>query len=160
MGSVRPFSSQPAEDDDDDLDFRCTERVKRIADDIVELNLLELSDLTELLRKKLGLPAGMEMMGMGMPMQMMQQAPAAAAAAEPAAPVEEKTEFDIKLDGFDAAAKIKVIKEIRGITGLGLKESKDLVEGAPAVVKKGVKKEEAEQIKATLEAAGAKVVLE
>jgi len=76
----------------------------------------------------------------------------APAAAEAAAPVEEKTDFNIKLDGFDAASKIKVIKEVRAITDLGLKEAKELVEGAPAVLRKGVKKEEAEQIKAKLEA--------
>ncbi|KAL4517547.1 hypothetical protein Ndes2526B_g00753 [Nannochloris sp. 'desiccata'] len=100
-----------------------------------------------------GFPAG------GMPMA---AAPAAGApaAAEAAAPAEEKTDFNIKLDGFDAASKIKVIKEVRAITDLGLKEAKELVEGAPAVLRKGVKKEEAEQIKAKLEAAGAKIVLE
>ncbi len=76
----------------------------------------------------------------------------APAAAEAAAPAEEKTDFNIKLDGFDAASKIKVIKEVRAITDLGLKEAKELVEGAPAVLRKGVKKEEAEQIKAKLEA--------
>jgi len=74
------------------------------------------------------------------------------AAPAAAAPQEEKTEFTIKLEGFDAASKIKVIKEVRGITDLGLKEAKDLVEGAPAVLKKGIKKEEAEEIKAKLEA--------
>lgn len=78
--------------------------------------------------------------------------PGAPAAAEAAAPAEEKTDFNIKLDGFDAASKIKVIKEVRAITDLGLKEAKELVEGAPAVLRKGVKKEEAEQIKAKLEA--------
>ena len=75
----------------------------------------------------------------------------APAAAEAAAPAEEKTDFNIKLDGFDAASKIKVIKEVRAITDLGLKEAKELVESAPAVLRKGVKKEEAEQIKAKLE---------
>lgn len=81
-------------------------------------------------------------------------APAAGAAA-PAA--EEKTEFDVILAGFDAAKKIGVIKEIRGITGLGLKEAKDLVEGAPKAIKEGIAKDEAEKLKAALEAAGAKV---
>ena len=74
-----------------------------------------------------------------------------------AAPVEEKKIFDLKLMGFDERSKIKVIKEIRAITGLGLKEAKDLVEGVPKVVKKDVKKEEAEQIKAVLEKVGAVV---
>ena len=65
--------------------------------------------------------------------------------------------FDLKLTGFDAAAKIKVIKEIRAITSLGLKEAKELVETVPSVVKKGIKKEEAEELKAKLEALGATV---
>ncbi|KDD76823.1 hypothetical protein H632_c94p0, partial [Helicosporidium sp. ATCC 50920] len=78
----------------------------------------------------------------------------------PAEEKEEKTSFDLKLESFDAAAKIKVIKEIRGITELGLKEAKELVEGAPAMVKKGLKKEEAEEFKKKLEAVGAKVSLE
>ena len=81
-------------------------------------------------------------------------APAAAAAA---APAEEKTEFDVILAGFDAAKKVAIIKEVRAITGLGLKEAKDLVEGAPKAVKEGAPKEEADKIKAQLEAAGAKV---
>ena len=71
--------------------------------------------------------------------------------------LEEKKIFDLKLMGFDERSKIKVIKEIRAITGLGLKEAKDLVEGVPKVVKKDVKKEEAEQIKAVLEKVGAVV---
>jgi len=71
--------------------------------------------------------------------------------------VEEKTAFDLKLTAFDAKAKIKVIKEVRAMAGLGLKEAKDLVEGAPKVVKKGIKKEEAEELKAKLEAVGATV---
>lgn len=159
-GGSRSYSSEAAAADDeaeDDLNLRCSDRVRRLADEIVELNLLEVSDLTELLKKKLGISGNMGMPMMGMPMM---AAPAAAAPAAEAAPVvEEQTEFDVKLDGFDAAAKIKVIKEIRGITGLGLKESKELVEGAPAVVKKGVSKEEAEALKAQLEAAGGKVTL-
>ncbi len=77
-----------------------------------------------------------------------------------AAPVEEKTAFDLKLTGFDAKAKIKVIKEIRAITGLGLKEAKEMVEGAPKVVKKDIKKEEAEEFKEKLEAIGATVEIE
>eukprot|EP00591_Stephanopyxis_turris_P006061 CAMPEP_0195522660 /NCGR_PEP_ID=MMETSP0794_2-20130614/21031_1 /TAXON_ID=515487 /ORGANISM="Stephanopyxis turris, Strain CCMP 815" /LENGTH=189 /DNA_ID=CAMNT_0040652463 /DNA_START=214 /DNA_END=783 /DNA_ORIENTATION=- len=68
--------------------------------------------------------------------------------------VEEKTAFDLKLNGFDSKSKIKVIKEVRAITSLGLKESKELVEGAPKVIKKGIKKEEAEELKAKLEAIG------
>ena len=74
--------------------------------------------------------------------------------------MEEKTEFDLKLTGFDAKAKIKVIKEIRTITGLGLKDAKQMVESAPKVVKTSIKKEEAEELKAKLESLGATVELE
>lgn len=102
--------------------------VLELADRITQLNLLQVSDLTEILKQRLGIQdspmMGMPMMGMPM------GGPAAAAPGEPAAaaaPAEEKTEFTLKLDGFDAAAKIKVIKEVRAITGLGLKEAKELV---------------------------------
>jgi len=76
------------------------------------------------------------------------------AAAAEAAPVIEKTEFDVKLVGFDPKAKIKVIKEVRAITGLGLKEAKELVEGLPKTLEKGIKKEKAEELKQKLEAVG------
>ena len=76
---------------------------------------------------------------------------------EAAAPVEEKTHFDVKLLGFDDKAKIKVIKEVRSVAGLGLKEAKELVESAPKVVMKGIKKEDAEALKAKLEEIGAQV---
>ena len=81
-------------------------------------------------------------------------APAAAEAAP------EKLEFNVKLESFDPAQKIKVIKEVRAVTELGLKEAKDLVEGAPAVLKKGLKKEDAEAIREKIEKVGGKVVLE
>ena len=105
--------------------------------------------------------SGMMFAGGGMPMQAA-AAPAGAGGgdAAAAAPAEEKTSFTIKLESFDAAQKIKVIKEVRGVTDLGLKEAKELVEGAPAVLKKDVKKEEAEEIKAKLAAVGAVVALE
>jgi large subunit ribosomal protein L7/L12 len=88
-------------------------------------------------------------------------APAAVAVAAPvaAAPVEEKTEFDVVIAGFDAANKIKVIKVVREITGLGLAEAKALVEEAPKAVKEAVSKEEADSLKAKLEEAGAKIEL-
>ena len=85
-------------------------------------------------------------------------AAAAPAAAAAAAPVEEKTEFDVVMTEF-GAEKIKVIKEVRGMLGLGLAEAKALVEGVPAKIKEGVTKEEAEEIKGKLEAVGAKVEL-
>ena len=136
-------------------------RMVRLADDICGLTLLEVHDLTEILKKRLGL-AAMPMMGMPMGGVPMGGAPAAggAAAAAPEEAAAEKTEFDVKLASFDAASKIKVIKEVRAITELGLKEAKDLVEGAPAVLKKGIKKEEAEAIKEKLAKVGGVVAIE
>ena len=113
---------------------------------IENMTVLELSKLVKTLEERLGVSAAA-------PVAVAAAAPAAAAAA----PAEEKTEFDVILAGFDAAKKIGVIKEIRGITGLGLKEAKDLVEGAPKTIKEGASKEEADKIKEQLEKAGAKV---
>ena len=109
--------------------------------------VLELSELVKMLEEELGVSAAA-------PVAVAAAAPAAAAAA----PAEEKTEFDVILASF-GDNKIGVIKEVRAITGLGLKEAKDLVEGAPKPVKEGVAKEEAEKIKAQLEGAGAAVEL-
>tara|TARA_Y100000590_G_scaffold383185_1_gene453654 strand:- start:327 stop:695 length:369 start_codon:yes stop_codon:yes gene_type:complete len=118
--------------------------LNKIIDELSKLTVVEAADLSKKLEEKWGVSAA---------------APAAAApAAGAAAPAEEKTEFTI----FLAAAgdkKINVIKEVRAITGLGLKEAKDLVEGAPKEVKKGVAKKDAEEAKKKLEAAGAKVEL-
>lgn len=113
---------------------------------VENLTVLELSKLVNTLEERLGVSAAAPVA--------VAAAPAAAAAA---APAEEKTEFDVILAGFDAAKKVAIIKEVRAITGLGLKEAKDLVEGAPKAVKEGAPKEEADKIKAQLEAAGAKV---
>ena len=119
--------------------------LSKIVDDLSSLTVLEAAELAKLLEEKWGVSA----------------AAAVAVAAAPgaaAAVAEEKTEFTVVL----AAAgdkKIEVIKEVRALTGLGLKEAKDLVEGAPKPVKEGVNKEEAEKIKATLEKAGAKIEL-
>ena len=113
---------------------------------IENMTVLELSKLVKTLEERLGVSAAA-------PVAVAAAAPAAAAAA----PAEEKTEFDVILAGFEDSKKIAVIKEIRGITGLGLKEAKDLVEGAPKTIKEAVAKDEAEKIKATLEGAGAKV---
>ncbi len=113
---------------------------------VENLTVLELSKLVKMLEERLGVSAAAPV------------AVAPVAATTAAAPAEEeKTEFDVILAGFDAAKKISVIKEIRTITGLGLKEAKDLVEGAPKPVKEGIAKDEAEKLKATLEAAGGKV---
>jgi len=165
---AEPASSESGADPDDDrvVDLDREEfpdvspRVIRLADDICSLTLLEVHDMTQILTKRLGLQPG------GMPMMMpgaagaAGAAPAAGGAAPAAAPAEEQTEFAVKLEGFDAAQKIKVIKEVRAVTELGLKEAKDLVEGAPAVLKKGLKKEDAEAIKEKIEKVGGKVVLE
>ena len=128
--------------------------IHELAHQIVHLNLLELKELTEKIADHYGFDD--EMMaaqygGGGA----VQGADGGAAAAEEV--VEEKTIFDLKLVGFDAKAKIKVIKEVRSIAGLGLKEAKELVEGAPKVVQKDLKPDKAEELKAKLEAIGAQV---
>jgi len=128
-----------------------SERVERVAEEIVQMNLLEVADLTELLKAKLkitDMPMGM--MGGGM------ASPSGGAAAPAAAEAkEEKTVFDVKLEKFEPANKIKIIKEVRGMTSLGLKEAKDLVEKTPVVIKAGVSKAEAEEIIKKLQAVGA-----
>jgi large subunit ribosomal protein L7/L12 len=113
-------------------------------DYVENMTVLELSKLVKALEERLGVSAAAPV------------AVAAVAAAAPAAAAEEKTEFDVVLASF-GDNKVAVIKEVRAITGLGLKEAKDLVEGAPKAVKEGVAKDEAEKIKAQLEGAGAKV---
>jgi large subunit ribosomal protein L7/L12 len=122
--------------------------LEKIVEDLSALTVLEAAELAKMLEEKWGVSAAAAVA--------VAAAPGAGAAAAPAA--EEKTEFNVIL----AAAgdkKIEVIKEVRAITGLGLKEAKDLVEGAPKPVKEGASKEEAEKIKATLEKVGAKVEL-
>ncbi|KAJ4822989.1 hypothetical protein Tsubulata_000359 [Turnera subulata] len=139
--------------------------VSGVVDDLAGLTLLEIADLTHVLREKLG-NKEMPIMGVMMPgasfgagMAGMRKGPGGAAAGA-AAQEAEKTAFDLKLESYDTAAKIKVIKEVRACTDLGLKEAKDLVEKAPTLLKKGVTKEEAEQIIAKLKEAGAKVSME
>ena len=162
-GALRRGFAADAEASEDKTDDarEPSPRMVRLADDICGLTLLEVHDLTEILKKRLGL-AAMPMMGMPMGGVPMGGAPAAggAAAAAPEEAAAEKTEFDVKLASFDAASKIKVIKEVRAITELGLKEAKDLVEGAPAALKKGIKKEEAEAIKEKLAKVGGVVAIE
>jgi large subunit ribosomal protein L7/L12 len=121
---------------------------QQVVDYIKGISVIELSNLVKVLETELGVSAAVPM---GMPMMA-----GGGAAAGAAAPVEEKTEFNVIL--ADAGAnKINVIKEIRAITGLGLKEAKDLVEGAPKTVKEGVNKDDAKKIKDQLTAAGATV---
>jgi large subunit ribosomal protein L7/L12 len=120
----------------------------KIVDDLSTLTVLEAAELAKMLEEKWGVSAAAAVAV---------AAPGAAGGAA-AAPVEEQTEFTVVL-AATGDKKIEVIKEVRAITGLGLKEAKDLVEGAPKPVKEGVSKEDAEKIKATLEKAGAKVEL-
>jgi large subunit ribosomal protein L7/L12 len=120
--------------------------LQKIVDDLSGLTVLEASELAKLLEEKWGVSAAAAVAVAAGP----------AAAAAPAA--EEKTEFTVVLAAI-GEKKIEVIKEVRAITGLGLKEAKDLVEGAPKPVKEGVNKDEAAKIKATLEKVGAKVEL-
>jgi large subunit ribosomal protein L7/L12 len=120
--------------------------VSKLVDELSKLTVLEAAELAKLLEEKWGVSAAAAV------------AVAAAPGAAAAAPAEEKTEFTVVL-ASTGDKKIEVIKEVRALTGLGLKEAKDLVEGAPKTVKDGVTKDEAEKIKATLEKVGAKVEL-
>ena len=109
-----------------------SEKINALIEEVKALTVLELSELVHALEEEFGVSAA---------------AMAAPAAGAAAAPVEEKTEFDVVLAGFDAAAKIKVIKAVREITGLGLAEAKGMVEGAPKTLKEAVSKDEAEELK-------------
>ena len=120
-----------------------SEKITNILEEIKTLTIIELADLVKAVEEEFGVSAA---------------APVgvAVAGAAPAAAAEEKTEFDVILKGF-GAKKLDVIKAVREITGLGLKEAKEMVEGAPKAVKEGVSKDEAESVKKTLEDAGAEV---
>ena len=118
-----------------------TEKTLALLEEIKTLTILEMADLVKALEEEFGVSAA---------------APVAAGAAAAAAPVEEKTEFDVVLKSF-GAKKLDVIKVVRELTGLGLKEAKELVEGAPKTLKEGASKEDAESIKEKLTAAGAEV---
>jgi large subunit ribosomal protein L7/L12 len=120
--------------------------LQKLVDDLSKLTVLEAADLAKMLEEKWGVSAAAAV------------AVAAAPGAGAAAPAEEKTEFTVVLTAV-GDKKIEVIKEVRAVTGLGLKEAKDLVEAAPKPVKEGIAKDEAEKIKAQLEKAGAKVEL-
>ena len=119
------------------------EKITALIEEVKALTVLELSELVKALEEEFGVSAAA------------MAAPAAGAAG--AAAAEEKTEFDVVMTGFDAAAKIKVIKVVREITGLGLAEAKAAVEAAPKALKEGVSKDEAEELKKKLEEVGAKV---
>ena len=120
-----------------------------ILEQLKTLSLLEASELVKQIEEAFGVSAAASA-------GVVMAAPAAGGAAEA---VEEKTEFDVILEGFDAAAKIKVLKAVRESTGLGLGEAKTLVEAAPKAVKEGINKDEAEALKKTLEEAGGKVTV-
>lgn len=121
-----------------------SEKITKFVEEIKTLTVLELNELVKAIEEEFGVSAAAPVMMAG------GAAPAAAAA-------EEKTEFDVILAGFDAAAKIKVIKVVRELTGLGLAEAKGFVESAPKAVKEGISKDDAEALKKQLEEAGAKV---
>ncbi len=127
-------------------------KLEQIVEDLSNLTVLEAAELTKLLEEKWGVSAAAAAAPMMMPGMM----PGMGGGGDAAPVEEEKTEFDVILAGF-GDKKINVIKEVRGITGLGLKEAKELVEGAPKAIKEGVPKDEAEDIKAKLEGAGATV---
>ena len=120
--------------------------IEKIAEELSNLTVLEAAELAKLLEDKWGVSAAAAPVAMAMP----------AGGGDAAGGGEEKSEFDVVLTAA-GASKINVIKEVRAITGLGLKEAKDLVEGAPKPVKEGVSKEEAEELKGKLEEAGASV---
>ncbi len=122
-----------------------SEKITALIEEVKGLTVLELSELVHALEEEFGVSAAA------------MAAPAAGGAAAPAA--EEKTEFDVVLAGFDAASKIKVIKVVREITGLGLADAKAMVEGAPKTLKEAVGKDEAEEMKKKLEEVGGKVEL-
>ena len=120
--------------------------IEKIAEELSNLTVLEAAELATLLEEKWGVSAAAAPMAVAMP----------AGGGDAGGAAEEKSEFDVVLTAV-GASKINVIKEVRAITGLGLKEAKDLVEGAPKAVKEGVAKDEAEAIKGKLEEAGATV---
>lgn len=131
-----------------------SERVAKILEELKALSLLEASELVKAIEETFGVSAAAPAGGMVM------AAPVAAAAAAPAAapePVEEQTAFDVILEAVPADKKIAILKVVRELTGLGLKDAKDLVEAAPKPVKEGVAKEEANDIKKKLEEVGATV---
>ena len=170
----KPSSSPPVDDDTVVVDLSKGEnttppssKIIKLAEEIVKLNMLEINDLGQILQEKMGI-SDQQLYGMGGGSVGMggggggvnvatTDAASGGAAAEPEAA---QTEFSLKLDAFDASSKIKVIKEVRAATELGLKEAKELVEGAPCVLKKGLSKEDAEAMMAKIVAAGATCSLE
>lgn len=139
------------------IDGGAPPHIKDLAEDILHLNMLEMSELVKMVQEHFGISDD-DVDGLDL-MMASAQGVGAGAESEEAEAVEEKSTFDLKLQSFDPKAKIKVIKEVRSIAGLGLKDAKELVEGAPATIKKDLKKEEAEELKAKLEELGANIEL-
>lgn len=137
-----------------------TERVFRLVDEVSGLTLAEAAELGAIMMRKMGMkePPTVGVLKPGVAGLAGMAVKSSSAAKEEKKP--EKTVFEIKLESYEASAKIKIIKEVRGFTDLGLKEAKDLVEKTPSVLKRGLSKEEGEQIIEKLKALGAKVVLE
>eukprot|EP00871_Galdieria_phlegrea_P003690 jgi/Galph1/4321/GphlegSOOS_G2971.1 len=137
-------------------------KVQKLVEDILQLNMIEVRELTDQLKGRLGVS---DLPVMAAPMMAPngmggQPGSDGSKAKEEAPKKEEKTEFALKLESYDAAKKIQVIKEVRALAGLGLKEAKELVEGAPKIIKTGFPKEEAEKLRDKLKELGANVVLE
>lgn len=158
-----PADYDPANFDPTEHRSPPTERVWRLVDEISSLTLSEVAELGSIIMKKKGMTeppvVGVIKAGAaGLAGMAMKGGPAAAAAKEEKKP--EKTAFELKLESYEASAKIKIIKEVRGFTDFGLKEAKELVEKTPSILIKGVSKEEAEQIIEKMKAVGAKVVME
>ena len=127
-------------------------KTDEILDSLKTLSLLEASELVKQIEEAFGVSAAASA-------GVVMAAPGAAAGGDGADAAEEKTEFDVVLDSFEAASKIKVLKEVRNATGLGLGEAKALVEAAPKTIKEGATKEDAEALKKAIEAVGGKVTL-
>jgi len=127
-------------------------KTDEILDSLKSLSLLEASELVKLIEEAFGVSAAASA-------GVVMAAPGAAAGGDGADAAEEKTEFEVVLESFEASSKIKVLKEVRNATGLGLGEAKALVEAAPKTIKEGAKKEDAEALKKAIEAVGGKVTL-
>ncbi|KAK6126144.1 hypothetical protein DH2020_040122 [Rehmannia glutinosa] len=152
-----PADYDPANFDPTEHRSPPTERVRRLVDEISGLTLVEAAELSSITMRKLGVKE--------MPVFVVMKPGVAGSAMKTGAAAKEekkveKTAFELKLEAYDAASKLKIIKEIRSFTDLGLKEAKDLVEKTPAILRKGVSKEEAEKIIEKMKAVGASVIMD
>ena len=157
LASTRSLSSTaaPPQRIEHNYQTECSPKVEKVFEKILDLDMFEVHLVTGLIAEKVGLSVNAAAMAAGAGAGGGGGAAAAGGAEEEAA--EEKTAFDLKLVSFDAKAKIKVIKEVRSIAGLGLKEAKEMVEGAPKTILKEMKKEELEEIAAKMKELGAEV---